>query len=311
MRKYIITANDAGQRADKFVAKAAPNIPRSMLFKSFRNRRIKRNGKNCHYAEILQEGDVMELLLYDEFFEKPDYSFTKVSSEVTVVYEDENILLLDKPSGQLIHGSKSELEDTLQERALHYLYKNKAYLPEEEHSFAPAFVNRLDRNTRGLVIMAKNFPTLQLLSEKMKCREIKRYYLCQVQHTPSPKKGVLLGYHTKDRNRNVATISPEPSKGSRKVETHYQVLYTENSTSWMEVELITGRSHQIRAQLSHFGYPLIGDRKYGYQGSVSGGQRLYSYKVTFDFANFAGKSEHLEYLTGKSFTIQNIPGFSR
>ncbi len=315
MKSFTIGPNDAGQRLDKFLQKAVPGLPGSLLHKYIRLKRVKLNGKRSEPAARLAEGDKLELYINDEFFisERPSPGFHDVRGEVSVVYEDVNILLADKPAGLLSHEDANETRDTLINRILRYLSDKGEYRPEDELSFAPALCNRLDRNTGGIVIAAKNAESLRLLNEKIKRREITKLYLCLVHGTFAKKENTLKGFHVKDAAANTARIYPEPRPGAKTALTKYRVLREYGNMSLLEVELLTGRTHQIRAHMAAIGHPLVGDLKYGV-GRMSGGlqkeyaarkiQALYSYKLIFDFKTDAGI---LNYLKGRTFEVENVP----
>ena len=186
MKEFTISKNDAGQRMDKFITKAIPKLPSSLLYKYIRLKRIKLNGKRCEISTRLSVGDLVQCYVSDEFFEveekRPD--FMLAPSEVSVVYEDENILLINKPAGLLVHEGDQWCADTLIARIQHYLYKKGEYDPKNENSFVPALCNRIDRNTCGIVIAARNAATLRVLNDKIKDRELDKKYLCVVKGTP-------------------------------------------------------------------------------------------------------------------------------
>lgn len=308
MKTFLISPNDAGQRLDKFLRKAVPLMPPSLLYKSIRLKRIKLDGKRCDAATKLSEGQRLELYINDEFFASRELPFLAAPAALNVVYEDENLLLIDKPAGLLVHENDQESADTLINRVQRYLYEKGDYLPSKEHSFAPALCNRIDRNTGGIVIAAKNFESLQLLSEKIKHRELTKLYLCVVHGIPQPQSALLKGYHVKNPETNTVRIFREPVAGSKTCLTHYRVLAEKPDISLLEVELLTGRTHQIRAHLSSIGHPLVGDTKYGLnrmnRDSGQKFQLLYSYKLIFSFSTDAG---HLEYLRDKSFVVKQVP----
>lgn len=310
MKSLTIQKNDADQRLDKFLSKNLPNLPQSLLYKYIRKKRIKVNGKRAEISTRLHEGDVLELYINDEFFEKPEptYDFLHAGTKLNILYEDEHLLVLDKPVGLLSHPDDREYVDTLIGRVRRYLYEKGEYDPEAEQSFAPALVNRIDRNTGGIVLAAKTAEALRVLNQKMKDREIHKFYLCAVHGTPKPEAGLLKGYLWKDEQKNKVFVYREPRPGAKTIETKYRVLRSEQNMSLVEVELLTGRTHQIRAHFASIGCPLVGDGKYGNnrKNRKQGGRRkqfLYSYKTVFDFTTDAGALEHLN---GKVFEVEHV-----
>lgn len=310
MKSLTIQKNDADQRLDKFLSKNLPNLPQSLLYKYIRKKRIKVNGKRAEISTRLHEGDVLELYINDEFFEKPEptYDFLHAGTKLNILYEDEHLLVLDKPVGILSHPDDREYVDTLIGRVRRYLYEKGEYDPEAEQSFAPALVNRIDRNTGGIVLAAKTAEALRVLNQKMKDREIHKFYLCAVHGTPKPEAGLLKGYLWKDEQKNKVFVYREPRPGAKTIETKYRVLRSEQNMSLVEVELLTGRTHQIRAHFASIGCPLVGDGKYGNnrKNRKQGGRRkqfLYSYKTVFDFTTDAGALEHLN---GKVFEVEHV-----
>ena len=309
MKEFIMSENDAGQRLDKFLTKAVPLLPQALLYKSIRLKRIKLNGKRCEISTRLQTGDLLQLYLNDEFFaadeKKP--AFFSAPATLQVVYEDENILLVDKKPGLIVHADDNNQTDTLINRILRYLYEKGSYCPEQENSFTPSLCNRIDRNTGGIVIAAKNAAALRILNEKIKGREIDKQYLCIVHGKPQPQTGTLKGYLRKDADANKVEISQKPIKDGRTILTRYRVLDTRGRFSLVEVDLLTGRTHQIRAHFASVGHPLLGDTKYGLnrhnKGTGYQHQALYSYKLTFSFPTDAGL---LSYLTGKTFEAERV-----
>lgn len=304
MRKIEIGKNDGGQRLDRFLEKSLPGLPKSLKYKYIRKKRIKVNGKRAEISTRLKEGDVLELYINDEFFdsEKGKTDFIKAGTDLDVVYEDENIIVCNKPSGLLSHPDDSEYLDTLIMKILRYLYDKGEYRPEEELSFTPALVNRLDRNTGGLVIAAKDAETLRILNEKIRNREIEKHYICETDGVPEPESGELEGYILKDREKNMVSLHKDPVKGGKPVHTVYRVIEKRDGRALVDVNLITGRTHQIRVHFAEMGCPLTGDPKYGH-GKKGEHQHLLSYKLVFSFTTDAGK---LDYLEGKELALTNF-----
>lgn len=308
MKTITIAKNDAGQRLDKFLTKAFPHLPQSMLYKSIRTKRIKRNGKRCAISDRLAEGDVLELYLYDEFLTPAEvrYPFMQASRRLDVAYEDDQLLVVNKPVGLIVHSDDRSFGDTLIDRIQRYLYDKGAYRPDDEQSFAPALINRIDRNTCGLVLAAKTADALRLMNDKVKKREIDKYYLCIVHgHLPQPE-ATLEGFLEKDEDRNQVFVHDHPLPGGRTIRTKYRVLSEKNGYSLLEIELLTGRTHQIRAHLASIGHPLVGDGKYGTNAlnKPSGykTQALCSYKLTFHFA----PDELLAPLDGRTVEVKDV-----
>lgn len=310
VKQIVINKNDAGQRLNKFIEKTFPAIPPSLMYKSIRTKNIKINRKRCTPDQKLCEGDLLDIWLKDEFFVQPPhkYEFANASDKLIVVYEDDNILIANKPQGLIVHPDENYEPDTLIFRIQKYLFQKGEYDPEKENSFTPALVNRIDRNTAGLVIAAKNAAALRILNAKMKSREIHKKYLCIVCGRPEPKEATLEGYLEKNEQQNRVYIEKKRSESGKTIRTHYKVIDTVNDFSLVEVDLLTGRTHQIRAHMASIGHPLLGDGKYGTNKvNRSTGyfrQALCSYKLTFAFTSDA---EELNYLNGRSFEIENIP----
>ena len=261
MKTVVVNANDAGQRLDKLLTKTFRNLPPSLMYKGIRTKNIKLNGKRCEISTRVCAGDVISVYLKDDVLDEtpaaPD--FMTAGRELSVVYEDDNLLLLNKPAGLLVHPDENEYRDTLIFRVQRYLFEKGEYVPADENSFAPALVNRIDRNTSGIVIAAKNAAALRILNEKLKRREIHKYYLCIVHGTFAEKSALLEGYLEKNEQQNRVYISDKGGMGARKIATHYTVLKENARYSLLEIELLTGRTHQIRAHLASVGHPLLGE----------------------------------------------------
>lgn len=309
LKTVTVQKNDAGQRLDKFLTKAYPNLPQSVLYKCVRTKDVKRNGKRCQISDKLQEGDVLSLYWQEEFFQKEEkeYDFLKAPKALSVLYEDENILLLDKKPGLIVHPDQNYHFDSLIARVQRYLYDKGEYRPEEENAFAPALINRIDRNTGGIVMAAKNAEALRIMNQKVKDRELRKLYLCVVCGRLREKEGTLTGYLEKNEAQNRVYISRRPSEGAKTIRTRYRVLQEKRDFSLLEVDLLTGRTHQIRAHFASIGHPLAGDGKYG-KNAVNKQtgfpyQALYSYKLQFEFSTDAGL---LQYLDRREFTAENV-----
>ena len=307
MKQIVVKPNDAGQRLDKFLQKTFRRLPPSMMYKAIRKKDIKRNGKRIGADESVQAGDVLNIYLPDDVLEvaAPVYEFMHASRHLSIVYEDENVMLLNKPVGLLVHPDDREFTDTLIFRVQRYLYEKGEYHPDAEQSFAPALVNRIDRNTCGIVIAAKTAAALRILNDKLKHREIEKHYVCLV-HGRMPKPTDLLeGYLDKNEAKNRVYISSHEGDG-RRIATRYTVLGEKNGVSLLDIDLLTGRTHQIRAHMASIGHPLVGDGKYGKneQNKKYGltKQALCSYKLIFRFPTDAAE---LNYLRGKEFTIDD------
>lgn len=309
MKQFEIGPNDAGQRLDRFLAKAVPLLPASLAQKYIRLKRIKCNGKRAQRDTRLEAGDVLELYINDEFFDKPrqDNAYLTVAApRLNIVYEDENILLVDKRPGLAVHPHDgAEYGRTLIDHILSYLYQKREWNPRGENAFTPALCNRIDRNTGGIVIAAKNAEALRVMNQKIKDREMDKRYLAIVEGAPKPLAGALTGYLFKDAKKNRVFVTDTPQLGSKSCQTNYRVLSSRQGLSLVECQLITGRTHQIRAQFAHAGHPLLGDGKYGkldkrFDRSY---QALYSYKLTFRFTTDAGS---LENLNGKTFQVPRV-----
>ena len=267
MTEITVTKNDAGQRADRFLTKAYPNLSLPLICKLMRKKRIKLNGARTEPNVKLSEGDVFRFYLSDELLDtggrEKTADFREVPPEIDVIYEDENILLCDKPVGMVVHEDNDNTSDTLINRIKCCLWKQGEYDPESEQSFVPALCNRIDRNTGGIVIAAKNAESLRVLNQKIRDRELVKLYLCVVQGELPKRADTLTAYLEKLSDENRVIVSDRKTPQNRTILTKYRVLETRGGNSLLEVALLTGRTHQIRAHLAAAGYPIIGDAKYG------------------------------------------------
>lgn len=310
MREFIIGKNDAGQRLDRWLSKTLPVLPTALAQKYIRIKRVKRNGKAAKRDERLLLGDVMSLYINDEFFQKPTRENAFLSlykPKLDILYEDAHILLLNKPAGLVVHPDENERVNTLLTHLQAYLYQAKQWSPYEENAFTPALCNRIDRNTSGIVIAAKTALGLRVMNQKIKDREVEKRYLCVVHGAMHPQKGEFRNYIFKDEGKKQVFVSQKPSPGAKLAVTRYQSVARKGELSLVECELITGRTHQIRAQFAHAGHPLLGDGKYGSlrENKTYGKthQALCSYQLAFRFSTDA---EGLEYLDGKCVRVTEI-----
>ena len=311
MRELTIGKNDAGQRLDRFVSKSLPLLPPALLQKYIRIKRIKCNGARCDRNQRLNEGDVLQLYINDEFFEQPreDNMFlTLFQPKLDILYEDENLLLLDKRPGLVVHADETEKVNTLINHVQAYLYQKREWNPKWENAFTPALCNRIDRNTGGIVIAAKNAETLRIINDKIRDREITKKYLLITLGQPKPAEGKIECFLLKDETKKQVSVYHHPIPEGKSAVTLYKTLKNKGELSLVEAELLTGRTHQIRASFADLGHPLLGDGKYG-RGDVNRRygetrQALYSYFLAFDFTTDAGI---LEYLRGKSFRVEQVP----
>ena len=310
MKEFTISKNDAGQRLDRWLAKTVPLLPGPLAQKYIRLKRVKVNGKGSKRDVRLQIGDLLQLYINDEFFQQPseENAFLSVfQPRLDIVYEDEHLLLVNKRPGLVVHPDETERVNTLITHIQAYLYQKKEWSPYREHSFAPALCNRIDRNTGGIVIAAKDAETLRIMNQKIKDREISKFYLAIIHGKISPAQGKLEGFILKDESKKQVQVFDHPVSGGKSAATIYKTLQVRNGLSLVECELLTGRTHQIRAQFAAAGHPLLGDGKYGREKDNKrygrSFQALCSYRLSFDFTTDGGV---LEYLKGQSYQVQNV-----
>ena len=311
MRELTIGKNDAGQRLDRFVSKSLPLLPPALLQKYIRLKRIKCNGARAQRDQRLQEGDVLQLYINDEFFDKPredNLFLTLFKPSLTIVYEDENLMLLDKRPGLVVHADETEKVNTLINHIQAYLYQKREWNPKWENAFTPALCNRIDRNTGGIVIAAKDAEALRDMNRLIREDQLSKFYLCLCHGSMERPAATLHGFLAKDSARNLVRVEDHPFPGAREIITKYRVLDTRgkgaDAVSLLQVELVTGRTHQIRAHLAHIGHPLLGDGKYGInRADRQEGfkyQALYAWRLDFDIPGDGGS---LAYLRGRSFRL--------
>ena len=313
MKEILIDKNESDQRLDRFLKKYLANAPQTFIYKMIRKKNIKVNGGRAQPETTIFEGDKIQLYLSDETIDKFIAEKTEIKSKLipNIVYEDNNIILINKPAGLLSHGASKEFEENIVDSMISYLIQKGDFVPRIEKTFTPSICNRLDRNTSGIIIGAKNYQSLKAINEAIKNGHIRRFYKTIVKGNVKEEKRAE-GYLIKDEDNNKVEIYKNDVEGSKKITTHIKPLQNKNGYSMLEIELITGRTHQIRGHLSSLGYPVIGDRKYGdrktnmsfNEGTGLDNQLLHAYKVEFN-----GLSEEFEYLNGKTF-ISDLMGMS-
>lgn len=310
MREFIIGKNDADQRLDRWLAKRLPLLPAPLAQKYIRIKRVKLNGKRAARDTRLNTGDVLQLYINDEFFETPnaENAFLQLyKPNLDILYEDDQILLVNKAPGMVVHADEEEQVNTLINHIQLYLYQKKEWDPKQENTFVPALCNRIDRNTGGIVIAAKTAEALRVMNQKIRDRELTKRYLCVTLGALKPPAGTLKSYLVKDERKKQVFVKSKPTPGARTAITKYRTLATQNGLSLVECDLITGRTHQIRAQLASAGHPLLGDGKYGREtdnrrfGKKQ--QALWSWFLSFSFTTDAGE---LSYLNGKHWQVSHI-----
>lgn len=309
MQKIIINFNDENKRLDNFLKRYFKNVPSSLIFRAIRKGQIKVNQKKAKIDYHLQYHDEIELFIDLENLDKNDNKlwFLDARQLLKIIYEDSNIIIINKPIGiasQLLDDPKKE---SIQKSLLKYLYKSNQYQIDTNSNFVPSICNRLDTNTAGLIIAAKNHASLVEMNELIKQHLVTKKYLCLVFGTTIPNQETLVAYHHKDEKQNKVYISEKPKNGFKQIITKYQKLGSDQKYSLLDVELVTGRTHQIRAHLHAIGFPLVGETKYKNKNTDVDTrikhQALVSYYLKF---NVPSSMKQLAYLDQKSFTIKDI-----
>lgn len=315
MKEILIDKNENEQRLDRFLKKYLSNASLSFIYKMIRKKNIKVNGKKASPETIIYFGDKIELYLSDELLDKlvSDKATEYKNFDIDICYEDKNIILINKPVGKLSHSTTDRREDNVVDDMIAYLIQKKEYVPRLEKTFTPSICNRLDRNTSGIIIGAKNYEALKAINNAIKNNKIKKYYKT-IALGKIDSDFVKSSYLVKDDIKNKSMIYENPTENSKKIETSFKVIKSNEEFTLLEIELLTGRTHQIRAQLSNMGYPIIGDRKYGIDKINSKfdhiyglkHQLLHAYKIVF--ADLEGE---LSYLNGREFEIKDPEIFSK
>lgn len=292
MQEIKIEANDAGQRLDKFLQKHYRSLSKSMMYKAIRNKKIKVNRKRCTFDQRLEQGDVILLFLPPQFLEVKQKEIPAYTGAIDILYEDDDVLIVNKPVGLLSQSDEKGQQDTLVQRIQYDLYQKGEYDPMQENSFAPAICHRLDKNTSGLVIAAKNAKALRLVNEAIAQRKVHKYYCAKIQGQWSVEKKEICCYIRKEETK--AKVSWKPLEGYKEAKMEVILLKQGKDSSIVLIDLHTGRFHQIRASLAKLGYPLVGDHKYGYKG-LERNYALCAYRIRFETLDLA--------VSDKDFTI--------
>ncbi|KMT22737.1 RluA family pseudouridine synthase [Clostridium cylindrosporum] len=310
MKEIVITQNEAGQRLDKFLRKYLKDMSLGNIYKAIRKKEIKVNNLKSSEKYILNEGDVLQFYFHvgEETKKKEDKKIIKkimdIEYDFDIAYEDSSILVVKKGKGVLTHPDEGD-EATLTCQVIAYLYDNGVYDPEKEKTFSPSPCNRLDKNTEGLVIFAKNYEALKSINEAIREGNLKKYYMALT--VGKPKEGRHIAHIQKDRRANKVRVFDDEVKNSKEIITDVKIIDTVGQFSQVEVDLITGKSHQIRAHLAHLDAPLVGDHKYGDKKINSffknrfgiEDQMLVAYKIIFKNC-----SEGIKHLEGKTISMQ-------
>ena len=312
MKEYVIGPESAGKRVDRWLLKELPRLSMGLMQKYLRLRRVKLNGKPAKGDTRLAAGDVVSLYIEDEFLEKPaeaDLFLARFHWHLDIAYEDGNILIADKKPGLMVHPDRTEQVNTLLTHVQAYLYQKGEWNSKDKSQFPPALCNRIDRFTGGLVIVAKNEAALKAMNEKIASREVKKEYLCiALGEMPPGFEGLIDTYILKPEGSRKVRVTRNPLPGSQRALTGYRVLDARDGLSLVACELMTGRTHQIRAQFAFIGHPLLGDGQYGDpRESERFGQdyqALYAWRLTFDFKEDAGVIENLR---GRRVTARSVP----
>lgn len=303
-----VKQNDTNIRLDNFLLKLFPNLSKGAIFKAIRTNKVKVNGKKPKFDYRLQLDDEIKVFLINGLKSNQKDNWKLAKDKLEIVYEDENVLVVNKPEKLLVNDEDEKLADTLINRAKKYLFSKGKWDPKKENQFAPCLVHRIDFNTTGLVMIAKNHEASVILSQKIKDREIDKFYQCLVHGKMLQQSQLLEAFWSKPKTANIVRISNSSSKDAKPIATKYKVLKYDQKqdVSLLEVELLTGRTHQIRAHLAFVGHPLVGEQKYTSANIKKAwnykSQALVAYKLKFNFKTDAGK---LNYLKGKVVELKD------
>ncbi|MEA4831698.1 MAG: RluA family pseudouridine synthase [Oscillospiraceae bacterium] len=305
MKTFKINNNDAGQRLDKFVQKSTSALPTSLLYKYIRQKRIKVNSKRAEISLKLCEGDIVDMYIPEEFFAPADDSYKSLKPHLDIVYEDENILIVNKPCGMSCHPDEEQTTATLIDFIKAYLFRSGAYVPDSEASFAPALCNRIDRNTCGIVICAKNSAALRELNRLIKERRVVKKYLALIHGKPKSNHMTLTHYLKKNASEKLVKVYTTPDSGGLIAITELFLLRydKEKDISLLELILHTGRTHQLRAQLGFVGLPMVGDGKYGINREDARAGYDHQALCAYYLKLLPEQGDLLYYLGGREFTV--------
>lgn len=305
MKRYEAGPNEAGMRLSRFIKKVTHNLPDSLMHKGFRNRRIKVNAQRALPEQRLNLGDIVELYINDEFFpETPKAAACNNTvppkADFDIIYEDDNIAILYKPAGLLSHSDAAGASNLL-DSYIQVLISRKEFKPEDQHYFSPALCNRLDRGTEGLVLAAKQAAALRDANRLISKGAVRKIYRCICEGTPP--EGIHTAFLVRDKSNKTVTVSGSPAPNAKEIVTGIRVVAKAEGFSLCQIDLLTGRTHQIRAHLAYLGTPLYGDRKYGLDKKKPGYSRQALCAWQLSFASPLADAGELAYLSGKSFTV--------